>query len=232
MLARAILVLLIVLNLGAATWWVAHDRPAPAAEPAPPPGVARLQLVSEQPAQAGVPPVPASEPAAAVATGSTTATATTTAQCFSLGPFATRAAADAALAKVQPLVQRAAVRSPLTQAAVRGWRVFLPAFPTMEEADAAASRITAAGFDDLMVVREGAEARSVALGRYRNEEGARSRARALGEAGFAAQVEALGGQADGPVWIEVRADAAVAPARAQAVAGAAQQRELDCAAVR
>ena len=114
----------------------------------------------------------------------------------------------------------------------RGWRVFLPAFATLEEADAAAARITAAGFDDLMVVREGAEARSVALGRYRNEDGARNRAQALTTAGFAPRVESLDNPAEGPVWLEVRADAAVAPARAQALAGAAQQRELDCAAVR
>ena len=187
MLARAILVLLIVLNVGAALWWIAHDSAPTAIEAVPPPGVARLQLVSERQA------APAPEPVAAPAPVAT-ATVAGAAQCFSLGPFATRAAAETALARVQSLVQRAAVRTPVTQASGRGWRVFLPAFATLEEADAAAARITAAGFDDLMVVREGAEARSVALGRYRNEDGARN--------------------------------------RAQALAGAAQQRELDCAAVR
>ena len=228
MLARALLVLLITLNVGAALWWIAHDAALATVEAAPPPGVARLQLVSERQAAPATAAAQTSAPAPAPAT----ATAAAAAQCFSLGPFATRAAADTALARLQPLVQRAAVRTPVAQASARGWRVFLPAFATLEEAESTAARITAAGFDDLMVVREGAEARSVALGRYRNEEGARNRAQALTTAGFAPRVEPLDAPADGPVWLEVRADAAVAPARAQAVAGAAQQRELDCAAVR
>ncbi len=47
MLVRALIVLLIALNLGAAAWWIARPAPpAPAAE-ALPPGVARLQLVDE-----------------------------------------------------------------------------------------------------------------------------------------------------------------------------------------
>lgn len=231
MLARAILVLLIVLNAGAAAWWIAHG-PAPAAvEAAPPPGVARLQLVSERQGQPAPAVAPATDPTPAAASPAT-ATLAAAAQCFSLGPFANRAAAESALARVQPLVQTAAVRTPVTQPSNRGWRVFLPAFATLQEAETIAARITAAGFDDLVVVRDGAEARSVALGRYRNEEGARNRAQALTTAGFAPRVEPLDAQADGPVWLEVRADAAVSPARAQAVAGAAQQRELDCAAVR
>lgn len=225
MLARALFVLLIVLNAGAAAWWIAHDRPAPPGEIPPPPGVARLQLLSER-AAAPAASAPASTPAPA-----TTATPAAT-QCFALGPFATRESAQAAQARVQPLVQHVGVRTQAAQASARGWRVFLPAFATMEEAEATAIRITAAGFNDLLVVRDGADARSVALGRYRNEEGARSRAQSLSAAGFAAQVEPIDGQPEGPVWLEVRADAAVAPARAQAVAGAGQHRELDCAAVR
>ena len=109
MLARAILVLLIVLNVGAALWWIAHDSAPTAIEAVPPPGVARLQLVSERQA------APAPEPVAAPAPVAT-ATVAGAAQCFSLGPFATRAAAETALARVQSLVQRAAVRTPVTQA--------------------------------------------------------------------------------------------------------------------
>lgn len=229
MLVRALLVLLIVLNAGAAAWWIARDPIAAPGAVEPPPGVARLQLVSERPPAAAA--QPATLPAASAA-ATTPATATSTDQCFSLGPYATREAADAAVAKVQPLVRHVAVRTPVTQSPARGWRVFLPAFATLQEAEATAARITAAGFNDLLVVREGAEARSIALGRYRNEEGARSRAQALTAAGFPARVEPLDGEAAGPQWLEVRADAAVAPARAQAVAGAAQHRELDCASVR
>ena len=233
MLVRALLVLMIVLNAGAAAWWIARDPPPPPAPVEPPPGVARLQLVSERaasPVSAAATPAP--PPTAPVASQAATADAATPPQCFSLGPFATRAAADAALAKVRPLAQRAAVRTPVTQAPARGWRVVMPPQASTAEAEALVARITAAGFSDLLVVREGAQANSIALGLYRNEDGARSRAQALNAAGFAAQVEPIDGEATGPLWLEVRADAALPPARAQSVAGANQHRPLDCASVR
>ena len=70
MLVRALIVLLIALNLGAAAWWIARPaRPAPAQE-ALPPGVARLRLVGE-PAVTN-PPAPVAK-AAAVAQPATTA---------------------------------------------------------------------------------------------------------------------------------------------------------------
>ncbi|MEH6420760.1 hypothetical protein [Pseudomonas sp. CGJS7] len=47
MLVRALIVLLIVLNLGVAAWWIARPAPPPPVEQAPPLGVARLKLVEE-----------------------------------------------------------------------------------------------------------------------------------------------------------------------------------------
>ena len=58
MLIRALIVLLVVLNLGAAAWWLTRPAPTPPAEPPLPAGVARLQLVNEAPSTPTQAPVP------------------------------------------------------------------------------------------------------------------------------------------------------------------------------
>ncbi|GAB3379466.1 hypothetical protein [Lysobacter fragariae] len=256
MLVRALIVLLLVLNLGVAAWWIAHDPPPPPAPIQTPAGVMRLQLVGEG-AKAPVTSVLAATSAApasgAAASGADATAATTpatpadaandffavpvTQHCFGFGPFASKAAADAATTKLRPLVQKlkAHEQGTIAAAATRGWRVFLPPQPSLEEAQATAQRITAAGFTDLIVVREGAGANSIALGRYRNEEGARSRVQALTAAGFPAQLEALdapGAAETTTIWLEVVTDEAFDPRKAQASIAAAQHRKLDCAALR
>ena len=110
----------------------------------------------------------------------------------------------------------------------RAWRVLLPPLGSLEEAQAMAQRIGAAGFSDFLVVREGAEANSIALGRYRSEGGARKRMQALAAAGFPARVEPVGA-ASTNTWLEVVADEAFDPRGAQATIAAAQHRQLDCA---
>ena len=66
MLIRATIVLLLVLNLGVAAWWVLHDAP-PAPVVPQPSGVPRLQLLDES-NQAGDDEAPASEAPTATAT--------------------------------------------------------------------------------------------------------------------------------------------------------------------
>lgn len=229
MLVRALIVLFSVLNLGAAVWWIAHDPPPP--PPAPmqlPPGVAPLQLVDEagarppQPAVAAVAAVTAPAATPATADGITAAPA---AQCFSFGPFASNDAGSAAAAKLKPLVRMLATRGQAA-ASARGWRVYLPPQASREQAEAVAQRIGAAGFSDFLIVREGAEANSIALGRYRGEDAANKRAQALNAAGFAARAEALDGAE--AVWLDVVAEQAFDPRRAQAAIAAEQVRKTDC----
>ncbi len=50
--ARALLVLLVMLNFGVATWWLLSPGPSPAAPWKPPEGVPRLQLLAEAPPRA------------------------------------------------------------------------------------------------------------------------------------------------------------------------------------
>lgn len=276
MLVRALIVLLIALNIGVAAWWVARPVPAAAAEEKLPLGVARLQLASESapaaqagatapsaPAAAlvdsagklpasnaappetdqteaakakaaaakldaasGTPPPPA-EPPPAAATPVPAVAETAKAQCFSIGPFADAAAADAARAKLQPLAQKLATRA---QAGAsnpsRGWRVYLPPAASAEAAQATAQRIRAAGFSDLFVMGGGADANGIALGRFRSEESARKRASSLSDAGFPARVEALGESA-AATWIDAATTTSNGDALRRA-AGAQRWRTVSC----
>lgn len=208
MILRALLVLLAALNLGAASWWLAHTPPAPArVEPPLPPGVARLVRVEEaRPASAS----------AAVA-----AAAAVPARCYRLGPFDGLRMAEAARTRVQT---RIADATPRLAGRARGWRVILPPFASAADAQAAAARVAAAGFGDFFVMREGADANAVALGRFGSESAARRHAEAVRAAGFPAVAEPLG-----PVWLEVRADARTDPEWLRAASGAARQEPVPCA---
>ena len=232
MVTRALLILLLVLNVGVATWWATRTSPSLPTAAEPPPGVARLQLVGEgsgavaamapmaTPAAAAVQPDAVASPAAAVAVDSPAP------QCFSFGPFTDGQAVIAAQARLQPLTQRIVVRE--RRDSGRGWRVLLPPLPSAEQAEATAQRIAAAGFGDYFVVREGAEANSIALGRYGNETAARRHAAAVVAAGFAARAEALGVT---QTWLDVSAAPGFDAPAAQRLAAAPERRSLDCAAL-
>ena len=234
MFTRALLILLLVLNVGVATWWATLTSPSPPTAAEPPPGVARLQLVGEGSgavaamapmapmATAAVQPDAVASPVAAVAMGSTAP------QCFSFGPFTDGQAVMAAQAGLQPLTQRIVIREQRRDSG-RGWRVLLPALPSAEQAEATAQRIAAAGFGDYFVVREGAEANSIALGRYGSETAARRHTDALVAAGFAARAEALGATT---TWLDISAAPGFDAPAAQRLAAAPERHSLDCATLR
>ena len=200
MILRALIVLLVVINLGVAAWWAARAPvpPSPAAEA--PAGVPRLQLLSEAPRRA-LPPAPA--PSSTVVLPAAASAETTSTQCFSFGPYPTPAALRRAYERVQSQALQARVRE-VANGEASGWRVFAPPLPSRAEAQALADRMAAAGFEDLLVMAEGSEANAIALGRYRSEVAARRRQAALQAAGFAAQVAPLGDVAT-QGWIDVSA---------------------------
>lgn len=234
MFVRALVILLLVLNLGVAAWWLLHAASPPVAKQSDdlPLGVVRLQLLREAarpPSKAVAGPAPAAVEAELSPKAAAPASPAKL-QCFSFGPFADVAAANAARARLQPLVTRSAVREQRSKADGHGWRVFLPAQASTAQAQAMAQEITAAGFNDLFVVRDGAEANSIALGRYRSEDTARRRAETLVAAGFAARAEPLGDAKLVP-WIDVAAASGFDAEGAQKASGAAQRRTVECAAV-
>ncbi|MFL7979251.1 SPOR domain-containing protein [Xanthomonas vasicola] len=148
-------------------------------------------------------------------------------RCASLGPFAARADADAALARVRGQASRATVRED-KDAGVSTFRVMLPNVGDRAAAQALVKRIAAAGMGDYYVIAQG-EDNTVALGQYQSRERAERRQASLVGAGFPAQL-VPSGSGQSRWWIDVRSSAATSAL--QGAAGAARQRSLDCAALR
>ena len=215
MLIRALVVLLLVLNLGVALWWAMRPSALPNVQPtAPAAGVERLQLASE--ATAGKPEAPRTPDPTAAAVS----------QCVSLGPYADAALAEQARRALQPLAVRVALRREYT-GTPRNWKVFLPPASTIQQAEAAAARVAGAGFKDYFVVRDGADARSLALGLYGNETAARERLATLVAAGFEAELAPVGA---GPAmhWVDVAAGPGFDPAAARTRIDAQRVEPVDC----
>lgn len=241
MAARALIVILVVLNLGIAAWWALRKDP-PVPEPAPvPAGVAGLELLpgsagisAEQAAAPALPapePTAAATPAAAPATSTPAAPAAAAPRCLSLGTFADRAAAEAAQQRMGTGIERARVRE-VADAGAGSYRVLLPSGGDREAARALAARIAAAGFGDYYILAQGEQANTIALGQYRNREGAERRQAALVAAGFPAQLVASGGNTTAQWWLDVHLAADAQPAAIRRQSGAGRQQPLDCALLR
>lgn len=236
MTMRAFLVLLVVLNLGAAAWWLLHTDSATTTPAEAPSGIARLSLVSEHPDLRPAPAPAAVDDAPAEATAAPAAAAglppPSNDTCLRLGPFADAAAAGQAQVALRAGATRIAIREQTQPAGRdRGWRVFLPPAADRAAADAAAGRLRAAGFTDLLVVGNGAEANSIALGRFSTEDRARQHVAALRAAGFEAKAEALG-ETRSAFWVELAVAGPADAATLRRRTGAAQARPIDCAGQR
>ncbi|MDQ3039382.1 MAG: SPOR domain-containing protein, partial [Pseudomonadota bacterium] len=180
MILRAAIVVVLMLNLGVAAWWLGGAGSHRAAIPAPidksQPG---LRLVSESVAAKPVvmPPDSASTQSAADATAAENLAnlavpLADSALCLSFGPFADAAARDAAGTRLQSLAQKMLARDAQARAA-RGWRVYVPALASREAAQTVVETIKAAGINDWYIIATGDDANSIALGRYGSEESAR-----------------------------------------------------------
>jgi hypothetical protein len=225
MFARALVVLLAILNLGVAAWTLFRPDPVASAFARPEVDGVTLQLLSE------VKPRPATEaPVERVAGDASRMPAgagadTLPSRCFSLGPYAGEARAVDAAARLGKTVRRADVRQVARGA--RAWSVSLPAHADRAAAEAMAARIRAAGFEDLFIVPSGAAANSIALGRYGNEAAARQHAARLQAAGFMAQAQPVG-EVDSEYWVDVAAAPEVDMAGLRAAGGATRAEMVDC----
>ncbi|WP_217537603.1 SPOR domain-containing protein [Stenotrophomonas sp. GbtcB23] len=272
MLTRALIVVLAILNVGVALWWMLRGEPVPT-PPATPTGVAQLQLLDSPSAPAAAAPAPAAASAQPAAT-TTALTDTTPAppkptapatpdpaapnpaptasvapavgrptetppaptpraplQCISLGPFADRDTAMAAQGKAGELVQRSRLREVPKSGASSTYRVMMPAAASREEAQATVKRIAAAGISDYYIMAQGEDANAIALGQYRNREGAERRLAALSAAGFSARLVG-GSEGSAQWWVDAALADKASPGAARQRSGAAQQRSLECAGLR
>ncbi|WP_313141835.1 SPOR domain-containing protein [Stenotrophomonas sp.] len=282
MLTRALIVVLAILNVGVASWWLLRSEPAPATPPQPATGVAELRWLpggtdaaavaqtsaatptealhereaapsaavaaTEAPAPATPPPAetaPTANAAPAVAAAAKPAEPVAEApavakpaaekpaappRCVALGPFADRAAAVAAQGRAGSLLGPARLREQPAASGSTRYRVLLPAAASREEAQATVKRIVAAGLSDYYIISQGEESNAIALGQYRNREGAERRIAAVKAAGFQPRLVASGDA--GQWWLEGQLAAGSEPKQAQQRSGAAQQRSLECTRLR
>ena len=232
---RALIVLLVAMNIGVALWWALRPAPGPEPLPEPPADVPRLQLVGEagpgalqaaalNAANAGVQADgPLAGPEQQEAGGDIDLDGL---QCFSFGPWADAAAAAQALDALRPQALRVRGREAATGAS--GWRVMLPPLPDREAAQAVVARLVDAGFNDHFIIAQGDEANAIALGRFSTEATARRHESSLREAGFEAVAEPLGATGS-EAWIDIAAADGFDPEPAREAAGAARAEPVDCA---
>ena len=262
MLIRAFIVLLVILNVGTGLWWLSQSAPASVPVPvAVSAGVARLELMPgatpapeiapasaptapaatpkvEPPAPAAPPAPRAPEPetvpapvAAAAASAAAPEQAKNTPQCASFGPFADRAAAQNAITSLGPAIARPRVRE-LTHVGGGSYRVMVPAQVSREEAQALVKRIAAAGISDYFIIASGEEANAVALGQYRNKDGAERRLAQVQAAGFGAVLIPSSASATPTYWVDVAINDGGDRRQLAANVHANQSQSLDCAGLR
>lgn len=229
MYMRALIVLLLAMNLGVALWWALRPAPGPAPAPELPAGVQRLVLVSEAASGDLQPAAPDASGGDSQADGAAAAEVAEvdfeSLQCFSLGPWADAGEAEPALATLQDRVEHARAREVPTGAV--GWRVMLPPQDDREAAQAMVARLVEAGFQDHFIIAQGEEANAVALGRFGSEPGARRHEQALRAAGFEAVAEPLGATG-GQTWIDFAAGGDFDVEQAREDVGATQAGTADC----
>lgn len=235
MLLRAAIVMLLLLNLGAAGWWL-FQPPARAVATAD--TVPRLRLLRERnapdvPARVAAVPVPAAPvadapPAPAAAEGAA-APAAAAPVCLRFGPFADAAARAAAGNALLGLGATDLTSHDVPARGGQGWKVFLPAQPSRAAAQALAQQLEAAGVRDLFVMTQGEEANRIALGRFRSEAGARRRQAALQAIGVQARVEPVNAT-PAQAWLEARLPATADPATLERIAPS--HRVVDCTPAR
>ena len=243
MLLRAMIVMLVMLNLGVGIWWAVrpseraevaattaradaptlrllNEAPPPVASPAPAAvdAVTTPQVAATPAVETPAAPAPVPEPEAPVQAAPV---------CLRFGPFDSTAARDAARNTLAGLGVQGVPRESTARPA-RGWKVSIAPQASREAAVALAERIKAAGVSDLYVMGEGDDTNSIALGRYGSEDAARRREADLRAKGFPAQAAPLGAV---PIqaWLDARLPDGVSRDR---VAGVAAARSLDCAGLR
>ena len=228
MLIRALIVLLVILNVGVAAWWISSPAPTEPVSSSLPPASPGLQLVSERAPSAAnrIGPLATTPSPNAVPAVETTAVAGSgaVARCMTVGPFADASALATARSALQPRVSRLVVRQ--APSGRKGWRVWLPPLPDHASALAMATRIDAAGFKDYYVLPSGDDANGIALGRFGSEEAAKRQQAVLQAAGFPAQAQPLGAATQ---WLDLVAAADSDIDALRNDSGAAQLRILDCA---
>jgi len=198
MLARALFLLLLAMNIGGGCWLYFAPQRQATTLPATDPRVPKLVLLSERER-------PGEANAAELASAPESAADLRNDSCVSIGPFPTQADMRAALNALTPMVARIQYRE-AHATETRGYWVFLPALASREQALAAARQLSSKGVRDYYVVTAGDQQNTISLGLFHDQANADKRRNEIAQLGFrpdmVARTEEL------PVyWIDFAQDA-------------------------
>jgi SPOR domain len=178
MFVRALFLLLLAANLGAASWLVFAPNLRTAGVSTSDPGVPKLVLLAERDRGDDASAELAAAPESRADLGND--------ECHSIGTFPTQADVRAAIGALTPLTRRIQFREAhATQA--RGFWVYLPALQSREQALAAARQLSAKGVRDYYVVTAGDQQNTISLGLFRDQGNAERRRAEIAALGFAPQ---------------------------------------------
>ena len=199
MLARAVVVSLLLMNLGVAAWWGLRRPPPEVRPPATDAAIPPLRLLAENEA-----PDSGLVSAAAEAVGQPPAQGEgVDQQCLQIGPFLTQADLRRALGAFTPMATRIQFRENRV-VANRGFWVYLPAQGTREAALAAARELSAQGLRDYYVVTAGDQENTISLGLFRDRSNAEARRREVQGLGFTPELQERTEEIPN-YWIEIAA---------------------------
>lgn len=181
---RWIFAILVLVNLGLFLWgaqYIEPERPALTEAPADV-NPDRMKLVSELPPnKLAARPKPAPPPPPAPTTDGQV--------CYRLGPIAEAAQLkkleDALSAQTLAFTKRDE-----TTRSVTGYRVFLPSFPSREQAERRRRELTKLGFRDHALMQDDGFQNAISLGLFSVEENAQNRLKSLAEKGVKAELRA------------------------------------------
>ena len=194
MLLRALILLLLCMNVGVAVWWASHREPVAAVVPATDKNVPSLVLLGEAERK---PVADAAELSEAPAELSPDAV------CLSIGPFSTPAQLRMAMDLMLPRVERIQFRE-VPAVSLRGYRVYLPPAANRAEALQTARALSAKGIADYYVITAGDDKDTVSLGIFRELENATQRREAVAALGYSPVIEPRTEQL-AQWWIDVAA---------------------------
>lgn len=189
---RSIFVFLICLHLGTASWWLLHREPKAATLPSREKNTLTLSLLSE---------VERTRQTGAEELNAAPQDLSATPLCLSIGAFDTPADLRAAMNLLTPIAGRIQFRE-MQAAALQGYRVFLPAAKSREEALQFARQLAANGLRDYYVVTAGPQENTVSLGIFRDLQNAEARKESVAKLGFNPVLESRTEQAS-QWWIDV-----------------------------
>lgn len=180
---RLLFAMLVLANVGLYMWATWYKDPPPIVAPARPEVAPEKMRLLSEPGVKLTPRKTTPPPPAPVQTVDGLS-------CFALGPFTRKDAVQAASAQLQGWQINAGERLEHEQLTA-AYRVYLPPFPSKQDAERRRRELSQLGFTDHALIHEDGLDNAISLGLFAVEANARLRVRQLAAKGVTAMLQAL-----------------------------------------